>query len=164
MKEISYHNNDSEGLMHVMAELFQLPVVNNFVRIPPKIGNGFCIAYNLPDGLSVLISDTVFNDGLVMHRNAVANQQYFILQFNEPINVSADSNRASDEMHIYNLQNNAILLISSLMNTKFIIPPKLRLRSIRIIFGNDFLNSCLGSIFRLHWQRQIGRASCRERV
>jgi len=143
--EISYNNNDYESLLHVMARSFQLPVEKNFVRIPPKVGTGYSVAYNLPDSLSVLISDGVFNDGLIMHRTGATNQQYFILQFNESMNSTADIDKVYGEQHIYDLQKNSILLTSSLMDIKFVIPPKIRLRSIRIIFGNDFLNSCIGN-------------------
>ncbi len=145
MLEITYNNNDYKGLLNAMALSFQVPLQDNFVRITSRIGEGYSIAYNLPDELSVLISDGSFNDGLIMHRLASTNQQYFILQFNESVNGGMDTAKFINEQHSYNLQHNTVLLTSSLMNTKFIIPPKMRIRSIRIIFGNDFLNTCFGA-------------------
>ena len=145
VNEIRYNNNDYVSMLHLMARSLNLQVHNNSMRLPDKTGNGFSVAYNLPDGLSVLISDGHFNDGLVLHRQTTTNQQYFILQFNEPFYNGAEQNKASVEHHIYNLENNAILLTSSLMDSRFIIPPKIRVRSVRIIFGNDFLNNFIGS-------------------
>ncbi len=143
--ELTYNNNDYEGLLSLLARSFQVQFQNNFVRIAPKFGEGYSVAYNLPDGISVMISDGFFNDGLVMHRLADFNRQYFILQFNETINGGLDAAKFIDEQHSYNLKRNTVLLTSSLMNTKFILPPKLRIRSVRIIFGNDLLNGWIGT-------------------
>ena len=142
--EISHNNSDFVSLVQVMARSFQVQPEGNSLRIPERVGNGFSAAFNLPDGLSVLISDGYLNEGLVLHRYA-ASQQYFILQFNESFNNNDNSRKAADEQHIYNIQDTAILLTSSLMDTRFIFPPKVRIRSVRIIFGNDYLNSSIGN-------------------
>lgn len=143
MLEISYNNSDFVSLMQVMARVFQVRAEGNVFRIPEKAGNGFSVAYNLPDGLSVLISDGYFNDGMMLHRYA-ANYQYFILQFNESFDNNDTRSKPADEKHIYNIQDAAILLTSSLMDTKLIFPPKVRIRSVRIIFGNDYLTNSIG--------------------
>src|SRR5205085_739683 len=109
-----------------------------------SIGKGFFSSFNLRDGLSVMINDCSFNDNMVMRRHASSNQQYFILMFNEPLNQSLEDSNFT-ETHVYDVRNNTILLTSSLMETTFIMPPKVRIRSVRIIFGNDFLNNFIGN-------------------
>ncbi|MEP7318988.1 MAG: helix-turn-helix transcriptional regulator [Panacibacter sp.] len=144
MIEISYNNSDFVSLIQVMARHYNVQTDGNILRIPQKTGSGFLAACNLPDGLSVLISDGHLNDELVLHRYA-ASQQYFILQFNESFGSNDTPRRATNEQHIYNIQDTAILLTSSLMDARFIFPAKVRIRSVRVIFGNDYLNSCIGN-------------------
>jgi len=127
-----------------MARSFRVHAENSFIRVPENIGSGFFAAYNLPDGLSVMVSDSVFNEGLSIRRHAVANQQYFILQFNEPLSDDVINMENYNEQHTYNLQKNTILLTSSLMDTTVVRPPKVRTRSVNIILGIDFLNSFIG--------------------
>jgi len=143
--EINYNNSDYVGLLQAMARFFHLQIDENSLHIPSSAGTGFVSAFNLPDGLSVMIADSNFKDGMLMHRHAVSNQQYFILQFNEPLTHAEEDHRTSAEQHVYDIQKNAILLTSSLMDTVFIIPAKVRIRSVKIIFGNDFLNSFIGN-------------------
>jgi AraC-like DNA-binding protein len=133
------------GLLHTMARLFHVQPENSLMRIPERIGSGFFSAYNLQDGLSVMISDSVFNEGMSMRRHAVVNQQYFILRFNEPLTDDMANVENYNEQHVYNLQKNTILLTSSLMDTTLITPPKVRTRSVSITLGIDFLNSFIGS-------------------
>jgi AraC-like DNA-binding protein len=128
-----------------MARTFYVQAENNFMRIPGNMGSGFFAAYNLPDGLSVMINDCVFTEGLSIRRYAVVNQQYFILQFNEPLSDEIINAENYNEQHVYNLQKNTILLTSSLMDTTLVMPPKVRTRSVSIILGIDFLNSFIGN-------------------
>src|SRR6476620_1042471 len=132
------------GLLQAMARFFHAQVEENLLRLPVSIGKGFFSAFNLPDGLSVLINDCSFNSDIVMHRHPSSNQQYFILQFNEPLSHTEESRKSSTEQHGYNIYENTVLLTSSLMDTTFMIPLKVRTRSVGIIFGNDFLNSFVG--------------------
>jgi AraC-like DNA-binding protein len=143
--EVNYNNNDYTSLAQMLVRSYGLQVDGNIVRLPKNIGEGFAIAYNLPDDLSVIISDTLLYDDLVFHRQATASQHYFILQFNESFtkgdeHVSSESN----EHNVYNIRKNAVLLTSSLMDAKFFIPKGIRIRSVRIILGSDILNNYIG--------------------
>src|SRR5438045_4060291 len=120
-----------------MARFFHVQAEENFLRLLPSMGKGFFCSFNLKYGLSVMFNDCTFNDDMMMHRHASSNQQYFILQFNEPSNHLEDDLETSTEQHVYNIRKNTILLTSSLMDTTFIVPLKVRIRSVRIIFGND---------------------------
>ncbi len=145
MIEINFNNRDYVSLLQTTARFFNVLMEENLLHLPLSMGAGFFSAYNLPDGLSVMINDANFNDGLLIRRHSVTNQQYFILQFNEPLTHSAGDYGSSTEQHVYDIPKNSILLTSSLMDTIFIIPPKIRIRSVRIIFGNDFLNGFIGN-------------------
>jgi len=129
----------------MLVRSYGLQVDGSIIRLPKNIGEGFAIAYNLPDDLSVIISDTLLYDDLVFHRQATASQHYFILQFNESFtkgdeHISSESN----EHNVYNIRKNAVLLTSSLMDAKFFIPKGIRIRSVRIILGSDILNNYIG--------------------
>jgi AraC-like DNA-binding protein len=143
--ELNYNNSDFISLLHAMARFFHAEVEENLLRLPASIGKGFFSSFNLRGGLSVMINDCSFNDNMVMHRHASSNQQYFILQFNEPLIYPEETNESSIEQHIYNIRKNTVLLTSSLMDTTFMVPLKVRTRSVRIIFGNDFLNGFVGN-------------------
>jgi len=143
--EVNYNNNDYSSLAQMLVRSYGLQVDGSIIRLPKNIGEGFAIAYNLPDDLSVIISDTLLYDDLVFHRQATASQHYFILQFNESFtkgdeHVSSESN----EHNVYNIRKNAVLLTSSLMDAKFFIPKGIRIRSVRIILGSDILNNYIG--------------------
>jgi AraC-like DNA-binding protein len=142
--QINYNNSDYIGLLQTMGRFFHAPAEENVLRLPPKLGKGFFSAYNLPDGLSVMMSDSVFSETMFFHQQAAVNQQYFILQFNEPLNEST-SPETYNEPHVYHLRKNTILLTSSLMESTFVVPEKVRIRAVRIIFGIDFLNRFIGN-------------------
>lgn len=46
----------------MLVRSYGLQVDGNVIRLPKDIGEGFAIAYNLPDGLSVIVSDTIGYD------------------------------------------------------------------------------------------------------
>lgn len=145
MIEVNYNNSDYQSLAQMLVRSFNLQVESNVIRLPKNIGEGFVVPYNLPDGLSVIVSDTILYDNLIFHRQATGSQHYFILQFNESFTKGDEPNvPAENEQHLYNIRKNAVLLTSSLMDAKFFIPKGIRIRSVRIILGSDLLNSYIG--------------------
>lgn len=145
MIEVNYNNSDYTSLGQMLVRQYGLQVDGKILRMPKNLGEGFAVAYSLPDDLSVIVSDTILNDDLIFHRQATANQHYFILQFNESFTKSDDHGATeSKEQHLYNIRKNAVLLTSSLMEAKFFIPKNIRIRSVRIILGSDVLNNYIG--------------------
>jgi len=130
----------------MLVRSFSLQVDGDIIRLPKNIGEGFVIPYNLPEGLSVIVSDTILYDNLFFHRQATASQHYFILQFNESFTKGEEQQAVPEahEQHVYNIRKNAVLLTSSLMDAKFFIPKGIRIRSVRIILGSDLLNNFIG--------------------
>lgn len=140
MTEISYNGNDYVSILNLFARTLNQQVRNDLLILNESAGKGFLSACNLPQGLSVLISDIIMKNGLIMNRAAAASQPNFILQFNQsPGQEKESSFTGSGEHHIYNLDKQSILLTSSIMNSRFICPPKVRIRSVRIMFSYDFL-------------------------
>jgi AraC-like DNA-binding protein len=144
--EVNYNNNDYKSLAQMLVRSFGLQVDGNVIRLPKNIGEGFVIPYNLPEGVSIIVSDTILYDNLFFHRQATASQHYFILQFNESFTKGEESNTPpeANEQHVYNIRKHAVLLTSSLMDAKFFIPKGIRIRSVRIILGSDLLNNFIG--------------------
>jgi AraC-like DNA-binding protein len=143
--DVNYNNSDYQSLAQMLVRSYSLQVEGNIIRLPKNIGEGFVVPYNLPDGLSVIVSDTILYDNLLFHRQATASQHYFILQFNESFTKGDEPNTPeTNEQHVYNIRKNAVLLTSSLMDAKFFIPKGIRIRSVRIILGSDLLNSYIG--------------------
>src|SRR6478609_1400277 len=130
----------------MLVRSFGLQVDGNVIRLPKNIGEGFVIPYNLPEGVSIIVSDTILYDNLFFHRQATASQHYFIFQFNESFTKGEESNTPpeANEQHVYNIRKHAVLLTSSLMDAKFFIPKGIRIRSVRIILGSDLLNNFIG--------------------
>ncbi|MBG9378317.1 helix-turn-helix transcriptional regulator [Panacibacter sp. DH6] len=146
MIEVNYSNNDYKGLSQMLIRSFGLQPEGDIIRLPKNIGEGFVMPYNLPEGISVIVSDTVVHDNLYFHRQATATQHYFIIQFNESFSKGDDqSDPETNEQHVYNIRKNAVLLTSSLMESKFLLPKGVRIRSVRIIIGSDLLNNFIGS-------------------
>jgi len=143
LKEISHNNNDYVSLLHLMARNFNIHLTENYLRLPEKIGDGFTSAYNLPDGISVQLSDGYLHDGLIMHR-LPSSQQFFILQLNDSFDAPDMNDKLTDQQHTFYIQNNKILLTSSQMETRMIFPAKVRSRSVRIIFSSDYLQNLIG--------------------
>lgn len=130
----------------MLIRSFGLQPEGDIIRLPKNIGDGFVIPYNLPEGISVIVSDTVVNDNLYFHRQATATQHYFIIQFNESFSKGDEHpDPETNEQHVYNIRKNAVLLTSSLMESKFLLPKGVRIRSVRIIIGSDLLNNFIGS-------------------
>ena len=77
MTELSYNNVDYKGLVNLLAGLLTCRLMRVALLTEP-LGKGFS-AFNLPGGISVLVSETVFNSGITMHRTAVAGHPNFIL-------------------------------------------------------------------------------------
>lgn len=145
MIEVNYNNSDYTSLAQILVRTYGLQVDGKTLRLPKHLGEGFAVAYNLPDDLSVIVSDTILNDDFIFHRQATASQHYFILQFNESFTKIEDHGSSdSKEQHMYNIRKNAVLLTSSLMEAKFFIPKGIRIRSVRIILGSDVLNNYIG--------------------
>lgn len=145
MTETHFSNYNYVEFLHAIAANHNIQPINNFLTIPKKMGKGFIAAFAFADGLSVLITDNIFYEEQTMHRVASPAHQYYILQFNESLNDNNEGNGKKAAQHHYDAAQNAILLTSSLMDTKFLYPANTRIRSVKIIFGNDYLPNLIGS-------------------
>ena len=138
MIEINSNSQDYIKLLNSIAASFSTKIKDGFLSVPPSIGKGYLWAINLPEGISILISDASYHEEILLYRTA-GSGQYFTLQFNETI---GDTDKAHQwpESSISFLKNqNMVLLTNSLMSPKFIFPAGLRFRSVNMIFSKEHL-------------------------
>lgn len=145
MKEIQYNTGSYQELVHIIGRAFGVGTEKNIFHVPAHAGKGYMIAYDISNDLSVMITDTVFYDTIHFHRllSSGANQQ-LILQFNESFDDPREEVEAIHTQHIFNINKNASLLTSSLMDTVFVIPADTRVNSINIIFSDNYLRHLFG--------------------
>ena len=144
MTEILHNENNYTGFLHTLGRVFKTQVKDDALNIPEEFGNGYIWAYNLPDGISILICNTQFKDDVLLKYQPSSNHQYFILQFNESIDDSGASKKENTQ-HTYNMQQSMILLTSSQMAADFFIPAHAKIVCIKIIFEKNYLLNFMGN-------------------
>lgn len=144
MIEIQQNENNYTDFLHSLGRVFKTQVKDNVLHIPAEFGKGFLWSFNLPDSISVLVSDTIFKDDVLVHYQPLANHQHFILQFNESIDDSGASKKENTQ-HSYNMQQSMILLSSSQMAADFFTPAHARTVCVKIIFEKNYLLNFMSS-------------------
>jgi AraC-like DNA-binding protein len=140
MIEIYYDSTNYSDFLQTLSRSFKTKVTDNVLTIPSHIGTGFMKAVQLPNGISVLISDCKFREDTILNRSSYAGQ-YYILQFNEP--VEAPTLYSTPRLDAHNMIKQMVLLTHTDVTTKFFIPGNARLVSYRIIFQRKHLLQCI---------------------
>src|SRR5436309_2208827 len=96
-------------------------------------------SYMLPEGISVLLGDTCFNEDLYLQRAQAANHQFFILQFNETFAGAGGEQKKIADKDVQRVESNMVLLTNSLVQSKFVIPAYTRVRTVKLIFEKQHL-------------------------
>lgn len=139
MIEINSNSRDYTKLLNSIAASFSTKIKDDFLSVPGSVGQGYLWALNLPEGISILISDAVYHQDILLYRNS-GSGQYFTLQFNETIGETDEQDQWKQESSVAFLKNqNVALLTNSLMSPKFFFPAGLRFRSVNIIFAKEHL-------------------------
>lgn len=125
----------ADFLLH-FARQFKARVTDGVMPIPSHLGTGYFKALHLPNGISVLISDTKFREDLVLHRQSF-HSDYYVLQLHEVVEAPVLYNTPKTEA--YNLLKQMVLLTHTGVNTRYFIPATVRLVSYRIIFHKQHL-------------------------
>ncbi len=137
MIEFQYTTINYTDFIDSLASVMKVKARNGFITVPPAFGDGYFWAINLPDGISVMISDSVFKDDVLFQRGTT-DAQYFILMLNE--SVSYDPNLKEKELqNAFYIHQNNLLLTTTLMNPRFLLPADIRVRSVRIVFEKKHL-------------------------
>ena len=138
MIEISYNSADYVSFVETIAAAFHTPVKENTCTFLPKDGSGYLWAESLPEGLSVLVGDTIFNEDILLQRLSTS-RQYFILQFNESNDLAQTKRKGIDAAQAMNMDQSNVLLTNSIMSSRFIIPAGIQVRTVKLIFEKKFL-------------------------
>lgn len=159
MIEIQHTENNYVDFILALGRFFKTQVQNNILIIPENYGQGYIWAYNLPDGISVMVFNAQFNNDAVIHYHPISAHQYFVLQFNES---KEDSNSSSkyNSQHSYNMQQNMILLTSSQMPADYFIPARAKTACVKIIFDKNYLlnfltNDVVDEFFSNYFSMQL---------
>jgi AraC-like DNA-binding protein len=136
MTEIYYDSVNYLECLQTISRNFKTKVTDGFLAIPSNVGMGFMKAIQLPNGISVLISDCKLREDTILHRGSF-NGQYYILQFNEA--VEAPTLYSTPRTDSFNMLKQMVLLTHTEVSCKYFIPANARLVSYRIIFQRRHL-------------------------
>lgn len=137
MMEIYYDSVNYSDFLQILAKSFKTKTTDGFIGIPSHIGNGFMKAIQLPNGISVLISDSRFREDTLFHRNRYNGNEYYLLQFNEAI--EAPTLYSTPRSDAFNMLKQMVLLTHTHISSKYFIPANARLLSYRIMFQRKHL-------------------------
>ena len=141
MTEIRLDKPDFSDLLTTFADNFNLKKINEQIVLNLNSGRGFCRAELLPSGITVMVSDTIFNDEVQVER-AEAEDHHFMLQFNEEFEDKvADNPKFKKSVDDF---ESVVKLSHTLVPETFIFPSNKRLRSVKFFFNKDQLYSLLG--------------------
>lgn len=136
MLEIYYDSVCYTDFLQTLSRNFKAKLNDGIIAIPSNIGMGYMKATNLPNGISVLVSDCKFREDVMMNRGSYLGQ-YYILQFNEA--VEAPTLYSTPRTDAFNMLKQMVLLTHTDVSTKYFIPAGTRLLSYRIIFQRKHL-------------------------
>ncbi len=125
------------------ARLFNTKAEQNYLSIPDNYGSGYMTSYMLPEGISIMLGDTVFKDDLYLYRSPSPNHQFFVLQFNETFVTSERRTEKLLDKEVETVQQNMVLLTNSLIQSKFLLPAGTRVRTVKLIFEKQHLLNLL---------------------
>lgn len=121
------------------ARLFNTKAEQNYLAIPANYGSGYMASYMLPEGISVMLGETSFNEDIFLYRAPSPNHQFFILQFNETFAEREYQQQKMLDKDVERVQQNMVLLTNSLIQSKFLLPAYTRVRTVKLIFEKQHL-------------------------
>jgi len=108
-----------------------------------KTGVGYMRAFQLPDGLELLISDFKLNQDLIFERHTSKKETYTLVG-EEIIDAKGFTFRiGSDITEFFNTSQSAFYLISSLYNVSYYISQGTVLRGVRVMLTDDWMRRYL---------------------
>lgn len=137
MIEFQYTTVNYTEFIEALASAMKVKAKGNYLSIPPTFGDGYFWAMNLPDGISVMISETVFKEDVLFQRGS-GEDQYFILMLNESLSYN-QAVKVRELKNAFFIHQNNLLLTTTLMKPCFLLPADVRVRSVRIAFEKKHL-------------------------
>jgi len=141
--ELKYSDSVYTDFIQTCARLFNTKAEKNHLVIPPAYGSGYMTSYMLPEGISVMLGNTIFKEDIYLHRNPLPNHQFFILQFNETFSVNELQDVRLPDKDVQRVQQNMVLLTNSLVQSRYLLPAYTRVRTVKLIFEKQHLLNLL---------------------
>jgi len=136
MLELYYDSISYSDFLLTVSKSFKAKLNDGILAIPSHIGMGYMKTTTLPNGISILVSDSKFRDDVVLHRHS-SSVQYYVLQFNDAI--EAPALNVTQRTDAFNMVKQMVLLTHAGVSSKFFIPAGARLLSYRIMFQKKHL-------------------------
>lgn len=139
------NHTDYKELLSDLAKRLDLPYNGEDVLLLKEpSGKGFLKALSIYDGLQVLMVDATFHDYLITKRDK-SHQRDFILHFDDVfITTTAKLIVDNESLQKTNIRHSVARLTSNLFVNTEEIPPNIHLKSIKILFTEDWLRKYLG--------------------
>jgi AraC-like DNA-binding protein len=141
--ELRYSDSVYADFIQTCARLFNTKADKNHLTIPDNYGKGYMVSYVLPEGISVMLGDTVFKEDFYLQRVPSPNHQFFILQFNETFSSEEKNYSRLLDKDVQKVQQNMVLLTNSFIQGKFLVPAHTRVRTVKLIFEKQHLLNLL---------------------
>lgn len=143
MLELRYSDSVYTDFIQTCARLFNTKAEKNHLTIPAYYGAGYMASFMLPEGISVMLGDTVFKEDLYLQRAPSPNHPFFILQFNETFIEKERPVTSTLDKDVQKVQQNMVLLTNSLVQSKFLLPAYTRVKTVKLIFEKQHLLNIL---------------------
>jgi len=140
---LRYSDSVYTDFIQTCARLFNTKAEKNYLTIPANYGSGYMASFMLPEGISVMLGDTVFKEDLYLQRSPSPNHQFFILQFNEAFVEREKPVTGLLDKDVQKVQQNMVLLTNSLIQSKFLLPAYTRVKTVKLIFEKQHLLNIL---------------------
>lgn len=146
MHRENYDNIDYVSFLQKLSADLSVPLENNVLILPKRLGSGYLVAYNSPAGFSMLFKDCTFTAGLLTRRYGNENSNSFIFSVNETEEEEKKFSREKlDDSSIFLLKNNAAHFFSTRLDSSFYFPPAIRVKCADINLESTYLKTVFGS-------------------
>lgn len=142
--QITYKYSDHDAYFKTLASAYETTPENNTILLPPNIGTGYTKILHLPNGLQLLVTESVLNTDVHIFREQSTLQSY-TLRFDQISNLKnfrleIDEDLLKEEDKFYS----GAILTSSRVDFGFTANAGSESRSINIHFTEDWFNKFSG--------------------
>ena len=137
---MQFEKPDFVESLKVLADALKIKYAEKHITLQPPVGEGYVWVERLPCGITVMVSDTIMENGTPFTRSAF-DEQFFTLQFNEEAPALKDESK--NKRNMQELQS-YVKLTHTLVPETFLFPSGKRLRSVKFFFNRSHLGNLLG--------------------
>ena len=144
MLQIKYKYSDLAAYFKVLAEAYQIKIESTTILLPPDIGSGYLKTEFLPNGLQLLISETVIGIDVHIFRER-SNTQSYTLRFDQVSNIKNFTLEIDQDLLMENHKfYSGAILTDSRVDFGFTVNKGMESRCINIQFTEEWFNKYSG--------------------